>query len=265
MILTAENYYSDEANAAYMSVSQYKTFSGTRSIKGCEEYAMAKLRGDWKDQPSTALVVGSYVDAHFEGTLDAFIAHHPEIFLKDGKSLRSEYHGANKIIKRIERDNYFMKCMSGEKQRIFTGEIFGVQWKCKIDSLVPGKAIVDLKTTKSIRDLVWASGHGFVTFIEHFGYDIQAAIYQRLVQINTGKKLPFLIAAASKEEYTDIEVLMFDQEHLDRVYSGIFMGMERINNLKSNKGFTPKRCETCDYCHATKVLEGPIHFKDLLI
>ena len=29
MILTAENYYSQEANQAYMSVSQYKEFCGS--------------------------------------------------------------------------------------------------------------------------------------------------------------------------------------------------------------------------------------------
>ena len=128
---------------------------------------------------------------------------------------------------------------------------------------MPGKAIVDLKTTKSIRDGVWASNKGFLSFVEFFGYDIQAAIYQELVRINTGKKLPFLIAAASKETFTDIEVIAFDQEYLDRVFAGIFIGMARINDLKSNKGFVPTRCESCDYCHATKVLSGPIHFKEL--
>lgn len=46
MILTPENYYSPEANFEYMSVSQFKDFSGTYGQVGCEARAMAKLRGE---------------------------------------------------------------------------------------------------------------------------------------------------------------------------------------------------------------------------
>ena len=75
MLLTSENYYSREANEEYLSVSQYKDFMGTYGKPGCEEYALAKLNGTWVEamEDSTALMVGSYVDAHFEGTLDLFI------------------------------------------------------------------------------------------------------------------------------------------------------------------------------------------------
>lgn len=46
MVLTPENYYSPEANFEYMSVSQFKDFSGTYGQVGCEARAMAKLRGE---------------------------------------------------------------------------------------------------------------------------------------------------------------------------------------------------------------------------
>ena len=36
MVLTPENYYSPEANFEYMSVSQFKDFSGTYGQVGCE-------------------------------------------------------------------------------------------------------------------------------------------------------------------------------------------------------------------------------------
>ena len=36
MVLTAENYYSKEANKEYMSVSQYKDFAGTYGKMACE-------------------------------------------------------------------------------------------------------------------------------------------------------------------------------------------------------------------------------------
>ena len=82
MILTQENYYSKEANREYLSVSQYKDFCGTIGRVGCEEQALAKLNGYWEMEKTTALLVGSYVDSHFEGTLDLFKAQNPEIFNK---------------------------------------------------------------------------------------------------------------------------------------------------------------------------------------
>ena len=43
MILAADNYYSEEANRQYMSVSQFKDFNGTYGRIGCEFAAMEKL------------------------------------------------------------------------------------------------------------------------------------------------------------------------------------------------------------------------------
>src|SRR3990167_9748421 len=121
--LTTENYHSQEANLAYLSVSQYKDFMGCLGMRGCEAMAMAKLKGEWVEEVSTPMLVGSYVDAHFEGTLNTFKAKNPELFKKDG-GLKSEYTKAEEIIQRIERDEYFMKYLSGEKQVIFTAELF---------------------------------------------------------------------------------------------------------------------------------------------
>ena len=124
MILTAENYFSKEADREYLSVSQYKNFMGTIGRPACEAEAMAKLSGEWEMKKTTALMVGSYVDAHFEGTLNLFQAQNPEIFTKQG-ALKSEYRKAEEIINRIERDELFMKYMSGEKQVIMTADMFG--------------------------------------------------------------------------------------------------------------------------------------------
>jgi hypothetical protein len=58
MQLTSENYYSQEANKEYMSVSGYKDFAGTYGKMPCEFYGMEKLNGRWEDEKSTALLVG---------------------------------------------------------------------------------------------------------------------------------------------------------------------------------------------------------------
>ena len=136
MQLTPENYYSREADKAYMSVHQYLDFMGHMGIYGCEARAMAKLNGEWEEETTEAMLVGSYVDSYFEGTLAQFQAEHPEIFTQKGE-LKAKYKQAERMIERCEKDELFMNFMAGEKQKIFTAELFGCEWKCKLDSYIP--------------------------------------------------------------------------------------------------------------------------------
>ena len=111
--MTLDNtiYYTPEANAEYMSCSQFKAFLH------CEAAAMAELTGENRREDTTALLTGSYVDAFYEGTLDQFREQHPELFKKDG-TLKAEYQTAESAIERTEADPLFTEYMSGEKQRI---------------------------------------------------------------------------------------------------------------------------------------------------
>lgn len=261
MNLTAENYYSEAANYEYMSVSQFKDFVGTYGRRGCEASAMAKLRGDYKEEESTAMMVGSYVDAYFEGTLDAFKRQHPNIFKKDG-GLKAEYLQAERIIERLERDELFMKYMSGEKQVIMTGELFGIPWKIKIDSYLENLAIVDLKVMASITELKWVKDIGYLDFVRYWGYDIQAAVYQEIVYQNTGKRLPVYIAGATKEKATNLEVIHVQDNYLREAMGIVEYNIERVKRVKAGE-VEPDRCETCDYCRETKVLKHPISIADL--
>lgn len=262
MILTAENYFSPEADREYLSVSQYKKFVGSLGRLGCEAEAMASLLGEWSEPKSTSLMVGSYVDAHFEGTLDIFKAQNPEIFTKQG-TLKAEYRRAEEVINRIERDEYFMKHMAGQKQVIMTGELFGAKWKIKMDSYFPDVLIVDLKCMKSLREDNFVRDYGHMEFIRYWGYDIQGAIYQKIVELNTGKKLPFKIAAASKEEYPDIEVIQVEQSLMDEALVEVEKNVPNILALKNGE-YAPVRCERCNYCRHTKVLTHSIWSSELL-
>lgn len=256
MILTSENYYSPEANMEYLSVSQYKDFCGTIGRPACEEQAIAKLKGDWEMEKTVSLMVGSYVDAHFEGTLNLFKAQNPEIFTKTG-NLKAEYRKAEEIIDRVSRDKLFMWFMSGEKQRIFTGEMFGSKWKVKIDSYIPGKCIVDLKVMKSLREAHYTKDYGMMDFVTYWGYDIQAAVYQEIVRICTGEQLPFYIAAVSKEKEPDIEIIQIPQPQMDERLAEVSQNVRKIVMLKNGE-IDPLRCECCDWCRHTKVLTGAI-------
>lgn len=262
MILTPESYYSPESNRVYMSASQYKAFMGSMGREACPAQAAASLAGEWQEEPSTAMMVGSYVDAHFEGALPIFKGQHPEIFTKSG-DLKSEYRHAEVMIQRAERDEYFMKFLTGQKQAIMTGEIGGIPWKARIDCLIPGTCIVDLKTVRSIQELSYKRGIGYMTFIDEWGYDIQGAIYQEIVRQNTGEKLPFFIAAISKDKVPDIEILYVDDEQMKGALDRVIANVPQIIAWKAGAE-QPPRCEKCDYCKHTKILTKPKHYKELL-
>lgn len=264
MQLTAGNYYSEAANFEYMSVSQFKDFAGTYGQRACEEMAMAKLRGEYREEETTALLVGSYVDSYFEGTLDKFKAEHQQIFKKTGdKGLKAEYLQAEEIIRRVERDELFMKYMSGQKQVIMTGELFGLPWKIKIDSFLEGLAIVDLKVMASLTKLEWVRDIGYLDFVRYWGYDIQGAVYQEIVYQNTGKRLPFYIAGASKEKTTNLEVIHVQDNYLQEAMNVVEYNIQRVKQVKSG-AVRPDRCECCDYCRQTKVLKHPIAISNLV-
>lgn len=249
MNLTNNNYFSTDAQMEYFGVSQFKQFAK------CESAALAEIKGEYQREKTTALLVGSYVDAYFEGTLDEFAGANPEIYKRDG-SLKSDYIKAEEIISRVERDPLFMEYMSGAKQIIKTADMFGYPWKIKIDSYHHDK-IVDLKVMRDMQD-VYESGYGRRSFIEAWGYDIQGAVYQKVEQLATGreKPLPFYLAVATKEKVTDIAVIQIPQPVLDAALKIVESKIDRFALIKQGL-VDPIRCETCDYCKETKVLTEP--------
>lgn len=244
MHLTPENYYSPEANWAYFSTSQIKTFAD------CPARAMAELRGDYVRPESNALLIGSYVDAYFEGTLGRFMLEHPEVFKRDG-TLKAEFQHADRMIERAEADPLFMEYMQGEKQVIRTGEIDGYPFKIKIDVLHPER-ITDLKTSKDF-GAVYKPGQGRMSFIEAYGYTLQGAIYQAV----EGRNKPFYIAAVTKEATPDIAVIQVGQEYMDAEMKLLKQNLPFYDAVKQGV-IEPPRCEHCAWCKATRKLVKPI-------
>ena len=244
--LNNNNYFSPENNIKYMGASQFKNF------EKCEAAAMAEITEEYVPEKTTALLVGSYVDAHFEGSLEIFKAKNPEIFKKDG-NLKADYKQADYIINRIERDSFFMKAMDGEKQKIMVGEIEGVPVKIKIDSYREHNTTLDLKVIKHFPP-IYVNGRGKLSFYEAWGYDIQGAIYQEIVRQNTGETLPFVLAAATKENEPDLQLISLDQSELDAAMEIVKANIGRYAAIKAGTE-TPTRCEHCDYCKFTKKLD----------
>jgi hypothetical protein len=245
-MLTNENYFSIENQMKYMGTSQFKTFMD------CQARGLAEVKGEYVREKTSALLVGSYVDAHFEKSLDLFKAQNPEIFTQKG-TLRSEYSNAENIIARLERDNLFMSFMSGEKQVIKTAEIDGIPFKIKMDSYIANDYIVDLKVMRDF-ERIWKDGLK-ISFIEAWGYDYQAAIYQAV----EGNNLPFIIAAATKEKEPNLELFSIPQQRIDYCLDVVKQYAPLFANIKLGL-IEPTRCGYCDYCKSTKVLSQVIPY-----
>lgn len=241
MILTNENYYSDIVNREYFSVSQYKQF------QKCEAAAMAQIAGEWEFPKTTALLVGSYVDSWFEGTLEEFCRNNPEIYKKDG-SLKADFVQAEEIIAFVQKDPMFMRYMAGKKQIILTRELFGAKWKIKIDSYHNDK-IVDLKVMRSMERIMGKS------FVEHWGYDLQMAIYSAV----EGRDLATYLAVVTKQDPPDKEIISIPRWRRVELLEEVERSMPRLIAVKSGE-MPPRRCGVCEYCRATKVLTEPIDF-----
>lgn len=250
MILNNANYFSTEAQKQYWSVSQFKAFDN------CEAAALAEINGEYEREMTKALLIGSYVDAYFAGELDEFMGEYGDIVYTKKGELRAEYSHANEIIDRIESDKLMMDFLKGDTQVIKTGEMFGVDWKIKIDVLHEGK-IVDLKIVKDFAD-VYKDGFGFRPWIEAWGYDIQGAVYQKIEQISSGRPepLPFYIVAATKEKTPDIDIIQIPQHILDAALKVVENKIDHFDLVKGGD-LDAERCGGCDYCKATKVLTEP--------
>lgn len=263
--LTAENYYSQEANMDYMSASQFKAF------RRCEAAAMAELRGEWGRKDTTALLVGSYVDTYFAGELDTFRAVHPELFKRDG-SLKAEFVQAGKIAHRLESDDLARMLLAGKHQTIKTAKIAGVWFKGKFDSLLTtaqvnaickrfpqvrraapfgGPMIVDLKIIRDFEPLWDPEAEEKVSFINYWGYDIQGAIYQAIDK----RMAPFAIVAATKQDEPDIDAMLIPDADLEAAMAEVREYAPRYAAIKRGV-ISPERCGKCPYCRATKRLNG---------
>lgn len=250
MQLSNDNYFSQEAMTSYWSVSQFKQFAK------CEAAGLAELRGDWYREETDALLIGGYVDAYFSGEMERFEAEHGEkMYKKRGSGLLAKFEQANELIERVEADALMMEYLAGEKQVIMQAELFGVPWKVKLD-VYDEERIVDLKCVRDFGS-IWDEAYGGRrSWVEYWGYDIQGAVYQKVVEAVTGKRLPFYIAAVTKERVPDIKVIEIPQHVLDGALGLVEAKIDRFDLIKTGE-VEPIRCERCDFCKASKKLTAP--------
>lgn len=254
MKLNEKNYYGQKANQSFMSVSQYKQF-----VK-CEACAMAELNGEYEREKSSALFLGSFVDEMLTGSKksrEKFIEeNHSDLFTKNGEPY-ANVAKAMEAVERVKKQPLMMKYLSGQTQKIMTGDIGGIQWKIKMDSYKPGEFIADLKYLKDLR-----SPNLFENAIKYWGYDTQMAVYQEIVYQNTGERLPTYLVIVTKETVPRVAVCEVKQWNLDEALEDCKKHLPRIIAVKNGE-MVPENCGVCDYCAETTVLTEPID-SDLL-
>jgi hypothetical protein len=256
VFLTSENYYSSEANKYYMSVSQFKSFLD------CELAALAEVNGIYKKSTTDALLVGSYVDAWCEGTLEKFQTdHEKELFNsknKQEKVLLAKFQHANDIINIIQSDINVMAKMIGDKQTIFTADLFGVPWKIKIDIYNPDQGFFsDLKIMANLYDKFYNRSLGvYENFIEHYKYNLQMCVYAMVEKIATKRKkyLEPYIVAITKENPPNKGIFNGFLDEIQSMTWFIEEHIPRIINLKNGKE-QPIACGKCEYCRSIKTAE----------
>lgn len=272
MELTRENYFSQEAQMAYMGSSQFKDFLS------CEAAALAKIQGRYKPPASRSMLVGSYVDAWYSGELPDFTERHPDMFKRD-RTLKADFLAANAIIDRMQADRLYSLLMSGEKQAIRTGKIAGVPFKIKIDSLLDAAAcrqiaeefpdaalalgfgdgaIVDQKVMRDLGDVWSDEERRMVPFAQAWGYDIQGAIYQAV----EGHMMPFILAVGTREEPADLAALYIPDDALRAKLYEVEDLAPRFQAIKEGRE-EPRRCERCPWCRATRTLRTIVDFREL--
>lgn len=246
MILTSENYFSPEAMQEYMSYSQFKAF------ESCELKALAELQGLHKTEKEV-YKEGHYFEACICGNEELFLAQNPDMISSQGKTkgeLKSNYQKIQGAVDAFKNQALFSEIFAkAERQKIFTGIIAGVKFKCCIDFFVPSVGGYDTKAVKDFKKVYSEIDARYVQWYFAYGYHYQAAIYQEL------SKVPQHILAVSKENIPDVAALEFSGEILNNALEIIQEYAPRYDAIKQGL-IAPEPCNECDYCRGIKQLHA---------
>jgi len=267
--LTNDNYHSSEMRKRYMGFSQFEDF------EECPVKAMAKINGA-DEEPTDAMLFGSWVDAHFSGEEEDFInKNRNRLYSAKTGQLYAAFKDVQKVINFIESytndegEKPFLKYWSGNTQTIRTGIIAGVPVKIKMDSYFPRKCIADGKVMKDLED-VWVvkDGRNIKTnYIEARDYPMEGALYQEIERQTSGnpeERLPFVLNVATKEEITNGELVLIDQDIMD----------ERLEYFKEKAPYyqkiklgliEPIGCGKCAECIKRKQVYAPKSYRKLYL
>lgn len=234
----------------------------------CEASAVAHLSGEYVRPDTNALTVGSYVHTAFEGVEahQKFIDDNSEsIFKKRGSGKYADFEQADQMIDAIKRQKLAMFALKGEPEQIFSVHLFGTDWKIRTDVINhQTHRFADIKTCENIYKRFWDDKYdGWCSFVEHWGYVLQMAVYRRALKEITGDDYTPYIVAVSKESPPDVAVINFDPSRFEFELKYVEDHMKRILKLKSGEE-EPIECGKCDYCRRSKMITKVIEVGQLI-
>jgi len=260
MTLTSDTYHSPQADAAYLSNSQWK-----RWLK-CPMAEAAKQRGEWTEPPSMAMLAGTLVDRELlGGSIEELPAADQErLYTKKGE-LRADFREAQLLADRFRADPTFAAFRGAAQTHvILTGTIGGLPWRGELDLLLDDGSdpvlIADVKTTASFEDQ-WTHDpltdrNVKVPWYDAWGYWRQAAIYRELWhQANPERPMPecMLFAGQKGEPFGLQRVLLTNETRLDGEMARIAELAERVQGYREGRDVWA--CGKCDYCLARSTFE----------
>lgn len=250
-MLNDKNYFSEEADKHYMSVSLLKNILKCEASFKIKEFRECFLEGHFLEEA-----------LYKNGNVNKFIGDNPEICNQSG-TLKAKYRTYLETAEFVKKDKQFVNSLQGENEKIFTGELFGVPWKIKVDCINLKKGfITDLKFIKDFRK-VWSDKENkYVNFVELYRYDIQAAVYQEIVRQNTGKVLNFYIAAVTKEKIPKKSLLYFNKLDLKDALEYVESVFDRVKQVWKGE-VAPNACGTCENCLKSHKIKNLTYWKEL--
>lgn len=288
--INKENYYNFKS---MLSASTLKAY------EACEFSAEAEREGYYQRTVSTALLVGSYIDAALdsEEELHKFLSAHPEIVNSRTGELKADFRKAEEIVGRCLEDDLFasltISSPADGHQYIVLGDLGvdddGVPMRCKgkLDFLIKpdylreiakrfaewrdffefaadcGGLIVDLKSAANTEEAWDDDVRERVPWLQSWHYDRQLAIYQELYRQQTGLRLPVLVIVCTKEPATSLLALSIDQGTLDEALAEAMALAPAVWDAMHNPDHVLKRCGKCPWCRSQRRLAdlGPIDFR----
>ena len=266
-ILTRDNYYSREADMAYMSCSQYQGWLE------CEAAMVAKLQGRFTAEPSEAFLVGNYVHSYLESkeAHDEFLNENFDSIFKTNVDKKTgvatvtgkyaPFEKADNMLAAFYRSPIIKRYIDapGENEKIMHGEIFGMPWRIRIDKYIPSQnTILDYKTCADLNKVEYNPATGQKeSFIETYGYVMRAAVYTEIYKQFENKDVDpyFLLLCVTKQDIPDIDIFMLNhRERYDFELETLKTKLARIKRVKEGS-VKPIRCGKCDYCRSTKVIK----------
>lgn len=124
---------------------------------------------------------------------------------------------AQEMTASLMNNEFAKKLLKGEKEKEFfwDDDLTGEPCKCRVDCLIElgdKLIVVDLKTAES------AETDAFMRSAIKYGYDFQSAMYNKGVEVNTGKKPIFVFIVIEKQPPYAINILQADELFIRRGY-----------------------------------------------